>query len=135
MPIKDSLGGEEFDFEEFKNDLAEVITELSTGLKGPDRAEYLTSSDLAQNTWFQVGVGEKLGEYRILVLLAQAEDSFYFDIGDEDEVHELAADRDKITDLAKSFVEDLEEMFSDDYDPDAEDEEEENTPFDDDEEL
>ena len=106
--------------------LQEVVTNLSDGLKGPDRETYLTADDLAQNDWFFAGVSDQPGQYAITMWPAEGdEDMLRIDIGGEDEVHALAADSGQVAELTDEFIEGMEEDYEDEYEEYDEEEEEE----------
>ena len=98
--------------------LQEVVTDLSTGLKGSDRDAYVGADDLAQNDWFFAGVSDEDGQYAVTMWPAEGEeDMLRIDLGTEDDVHQLAASPDQVAALTDDFI----EAMSEDYDEDDED--------------
>jgi len=115
---------EEFEVtrEELIDALQQVVTDLSSGLKGEDRDQYLGADDLAQNDWFFAGVSDEDGQYAITMWPAEGEeDMLRIDIGTEEDVHALADSPDQIAALTDDFI----EAMSEDYEEYEEYEEEE----------
>jgi len=135
---------EEFEVtrEELIEALQQVVTDLSSGLKGEDRDAYQGADDLAQNDWFFAGVSDEDGQYAITMWPAEGEeDMLRIDIGTEEDVHALADSPDQIAALTDDFIEamsedyeEYEEYEEEEYDEEEEGEEdEEGEEFDEDE--
>ncbi len=132
-----NMGGAQDEFEEGEEEvevtreelvaaLKEVVTDLSNGLKGPDRDAYLTADDLAQNDWFFAGVSETPGQFAITMWPAEGdEDMLRIDLGGEEDVQNLTADDEQIEALTDDFIEGMTEEYEEDFDEDYEEEEEE----------
>lgn len=128
---------EEFEVtrEELIAALQEVVTNLSNGLKGAERDEYVSADDLAQNDWFFAGASDEEGQYAITMWPAEGEDDMLrIDIGTESDVHQLAASPDQVAALTDDFIEAMSEDYEDEeYDDEDEDEDEEDEDEDEDE--
>jgi hypothetical protein len=139
---------EEEDYEEYEvtreelvDALQEVVASLSAGLKGGDRDAYLDADDLAQNDWFYAGVSDEEGMYAITMWRAEGEEhELRVDIGNENDVHELANNPEEAAAIVDDFIEamseDYEEYLEEEEDEEGEEyEEEDEGEFVDDEEL
>lgn len=136
MPTEDVLDdmGDEEEMEEITREelvvaLQEVVRNLSEGLKGPDREEYLQVRDpedeLAQNDWFFAGLSDEDGQFAVTMWPAEGEeDMLRIDLGTEEEVHKLADDPDQTAALTDDFIAAMEEEYEE-YDEDDEFEEDE----------
>lgn len=122
-------GDEEFEVtrDELIAALQEVVNDLSSGLKGDDRDAFLSADDLAQNDWFFAGVSDEEGQYAVTMWPAEGEeDMLRIDIGNEDDVHQLAASPNQVAALTDDFIEAMSEDYEyEEYDEDEEDEEDE----------
>jgi hypothetical protein len=131
---------EEFEVtrEELIDALQQVVTDLSSGLKGEDRDAYMGADDLAQNDWFFAGVSDEDGQYAITMWPAEGEeDMLRIDIGTEEDVHALADSPDQIAALTDDFIEAMSEDYEEyeEYEEDEDDEDEdEDEEYDEDEE-
>jgi hypothetical protein len=112
--------------------LQDVVTKLSSGLKGGDREVYL-SSDYppedypAQNDWFFAGASDEEGQFAVTMWPAEGEeDMLRIDIGTEEEAGALAENPDQIAALTDDFIDAMsdEEFEYEDYEEEDEDEEE-----------
>jgi hypothetical protein len=102
--------------------LQEVVTDLSTGLKGDDRDAYMGADDLAQNDWFFAGVSDQEGTYSVTMWPAEGEDDMLrIDIGTEEDVHKLASNPEMVESMTDEFITAMED--EDGYDDEDEDEE------------
>jgi hypothetical protein len=120
---------EEFEVtrEELIEALQQVVTDLSSGLKGEDRDAYMGADDLAQNDWFFAGVSDEDGQYAITMWPAEGEeDMLRIDIGTEEDVHALADSPDQIAALTDDFIEAMSEDYEEyeEYEEEEEDEDE-----------
>lgn len=106
--------------------LQEVVRDLSEGLKGTDREEYLTADDLAQNDWFFAGVSDEAGQFAVTMWPAEGEeDMLRIDIGTEADVQQLASSPQQMAELTDEFIEAMSEDYDEDEEEDEEDEEDE----------
>lgn len=106
--------------------LQEVVHDLSEGLKGPDREEYLTADDLAQNDWFFAGVSDEEGQFAVTMWPAEGEEEMLrIDVGKEEDVHKLAGDPEQVAELTDDFIAAMDEEEYEDYEEYDEEVEEE----------
>ncbi|MEO8287851.1 MAG: hypothetical protein ABI670_15590 [Chloroflexota bacterium] len=147
IPVGDNADAmeddEEFEVtrEELIAALQQVVTNLSTGLKGEERDSYLGADDLAQNDWFFAGVSDEDGQYAVTMWPAEGEeDMLRIDVGTEDDVHALSQSPDQVAALTDDFIEAMSEDFEDDYEEyedeeDDEDGDDEDDDYEEDEEV
>ena len=103
-----------------------VLRELSEGLKGGERQEYVSADDLVQNDWFFAGVSDEEGQFAVTMWPAEGEDDMLrIDIGSEEEVHKLAENPELVEALTDDFIAAMSEEEYDEYDDDDEDVDEE----------
>lgn len=130
----DEMDDEEIEVtrEELVASMQGVLRELSEGLKGGERQEYMSADDLVQNDWFFAGVSDEEGQFAVTMWPAEGEeDMLRIDVGSEEEVHKLAENPELVEALTDDFIAAMSEEEYDEYDD--EDDEDEDGEEDDDE--